>query len=43
VGIAFDFQIVERVPREPHDVPVGTIITEQRIIVIPETERETPQ
>ena len=32
VGLAFDFQIVEKVPREEHDVPVDFIITEKRVI-----------
>ena len=32
VGLAFDFQIVDRIPAEEHDVPVDFIITEKRII-----------
>lgn len=31
-GIAFDFQIVEELQTESHDVPVDMIITEKRII-----------
>lgn len=32
VGIAFDFQVVERIPREMHDVPVDMIVTDKRVI-----------
>lgn len=32
IGLAFEFQIVEKVPAEKHDVPVQKIITEKRII-----------
>jgi len=32
VGLAFECQIVERVPREQHDVLVDFIITEKRVI-----------
>jgi 5-formyltetrahydrofolate cyclo-ligase len=32
VALAFDAQIVPRVPAEPHDVPVKKIVTEERII-----------
>jgi 5-formyltetrahydrofolate cyclo-ligase len=28
IGIAFDCQLVDRVPRDPHDVPMNIIITE---------------
>lgn len=31
-GLAFDFQIAGKLPREKHDLPVGIIVTEQRII-----------
>jgi 5-formyltetrahydrofolate cyclo-ligase len=34
IGLAFDFQIVQAVPVEEHDIPVGAIVTEQRIITI---------
>ena len=27
VGLAFDFQVLEDLPRDPHDIPVSTIIT----------------
>ena len=27
IGLAFDFQILEDLPQDPHDVPVSTIIT----------------
>ena len=32
IGLAFDFQIVDKVPREGHDVPVDIIVTEERIV-----------
>ncbi len=32
VGLAFEFQLVEEVPTEPHDVRADLVITESRII-----------
>ncbi len=32
VSLAYELQIVDVVPKEPHDVPVHMIVTEQRII-----------
>ena len=32
IGLAFDFQIVPRLPNQGHDVPMDRIITERRII-----------
>ena len=32
LGLAFEFQIVEEIPIEKHDIPVDKIITEERII-----------
>lgn len=32
IGLCFDFQVVDKVPREMHDVPVDFILTEERII-----------
>jgi 5-formyltetrahydrofolate cyclo-ligase len=32
IGIAFDFQTIEQIPAENHDIPVNIIITEKRII-----------
>ena len=32
IGLAFDFQVVDKVPAEEHDVPVDFIITEKRVI-----------
>ena len=32
VGLAFSFQIFDRVPAEAHDVPVDIIVTEKEII-----------
>lgn len=34
VGIAYDFQITDKVPAGKHDLPVGMIITEKRVIQI---------
>jgi 5-formyltetrahydrofolate cyclo-ligase len=33
IGLAFDFQIVEIIPLENHDIPVEIIITENRVIM----------
>jgi len=32
IGLAFEFQIVEEIPTDAHDVPVQKIITEKRVI-----------
>lgn len=32
IGLAFDFQIIDTVPREMHDVPMDLIVTEERVI-----------
>jgi len=32
IALAFEFQIVDKIPAKKHDVPVGMIITEERII-----------
>ena len=32
IGLAFEVQIIEKVPEEPNDVPVDLIVTEKRII-----------
>jgi 5-formyltetrahydrofolate cyclo-ligase family len=32
VGLAFDFQVIPRLPFEPHDVLLEAIVTERRII-----------
>lgn len=34
VGLVYDFQITDRVPIEKHDVPVGVVITEKRLIQV---------
>jgi 5-formyltetrahydrofolate cyclo-ligase len=31
LGVGFEFQLVEEVPREPHDRAVGAILTERRL------------
>ncbi len=33
VGIAFDEQVVERVPTEPHDAPLDVVVTPSRLLV----------
>ena len=33
IGLAFEFQIVDRISAEAHDEKVDTIITENRIII----------
>lgn len=32
IGLAYEIQIVDEVPREEHDVPVDIIVTEKRIV-----------
>lgn len=32
IGLCFDFQVVDKIPREMHDVPVNFIVTEERVI-----------
>jgi len=32
IGLAFDFQIVDKVPREEHDVAVDFVVTEERVV-----------
>lgn len=32
IGLCFDFQIVEKIPKEEHDVPVDFIVTEERVV-----------
>ncbi|MBN2122213.1 5-formyltetrahydrofolate cyclo-ligase [Candidatus Micrarchaeota archaeon] len=34
VGICFDFQLVEKIPNETHDVPMDIVVTEREIIRI---------
>ncbi len=29
VGVAFDFQLLDRIPVEPHDVPMDCVLSEQ--------------
>ena len=31
VGLAYEAQVVERVPTEPHDVPMGAVVTEAAV------------
>ena len=32
VGLCFDFQVMDKVPREEHDIPVDYIVTDKEII-----------
>ena len=32
IGLCFDFQVVDKVPKEEHDVPVDFIVTEKRVL-----------
>ena len=32
IGLCFDFQVVDKFPKEEHDVPVDFIVTEERIV-----------
>jgi len=31
IGLAFEMQVVDRVPDEPHDVPMSVLVTERRV------------
>ena len=32
IGLAFDFQVIDKIPREHHDVPVDLIVTEKGVV-----------
>lgn len=32
IGLAFDFQVVDKIPREMHDVPVDMVVTEKGVV-----------
>ena len=32
IGLCFDFQVLDKIPREEHDVPVGLIVTDERVV-----------
>ncbi len=32
IGLAYDFQVIEKLPRESHDHPMDVIVTESRVI-----------
>lgn len=34
IGLAYDFQIVEKIPEQTHDIPMSIVITEKRVIHI---------
>jgi 5-formyltetrahydrofolate cyclo-ligase len=36
VGLAFEAQIIDHVPREPHDVPLHHVVTEAAIYRAPD-------
>lgn len=33
IGVCFDFQVLEKIPYEEHDVPLDILVTDKRIIV----------
>lgn len=35
VGVGYDFQLVDDLPTEPHDIPMDMVITQTRIVVRP--------
>lgn len=41
IGLAFDFQVLGRLPVEVHDVPVDLIVTETRVIGAAEAARDS--
>jgi len=38
VAVAFDFQLVDQIPVEPHDRPVDTVVTETKTIEVQHTD-----
>lgn len=34
VGVCFDFQIVDKIPKDPHDIPMNLIISEKEVVKI---------
>ena len=32
IGLAFDFQVIDKIPREMHDVAVNLIVTEEKVV-----------
>tara|TARA_Y100000310_G_scaffold140319_1_gene139676 strand:- start:457 stop:1026 length:570 start_codon:yes stop_codon:yes gene_type:complete len=36
IGFAFDFQVVDKIPEEKHDVPMDVVITENKVLVCDE-------
>lgn len=32
IGLAFDFQVVDEIPHQSHDIPVDFVVTEKRVI-----------
>ncbi len=35
IGIGYDLQIVDRVPKDPHDVPCNVVLTDKRWLEVP--------
>ena len=34
IGVAYDFQIIEKIPNDAHDVPVDIVVTDKEIIFV---------
>ena len=34
IGLAFDFQLIESIPEEEHDVPMNIVVTDKEILRI---------
>jgi len=32
IGLAYDFQVIDKIPKEQHDVPMDIVLTESRVI-----------
>jgi 5-formyltetrahydrofolate cyclo-ligase len=37
IGVAFDFQVFDEVPMEPHDIPMDCVVTPTRTLFAPRT------
>jgi 5-formyltetrahydrofolate cyclo-ligase len=42
-GLAFEVQVLERVPADPHDLPMTVVVTEDRLITPPPSGEGTPR
>ena len=34
IGVCYDFQLLDNIPTEPHDIPMNIIVTDKEILEI---------